>query len=37
MDRHGITASAGEARIFTTLHDAIAAVRNGAIEIPAER
>ena len=27
MDRHGITAAIGEARIFTTLHEAIAAVR----------
>jgi SulP family sulfate permease len=31
MDRHGITAAIGEARIFTTLHDAIAAVRGGAL------
>ena len=30
MDRHGITAAIGEARIFTTLHDAIAAARGGA-------
>jgi sulfate permease, SulP family len=29
MDRHGITAAIGEARIFTTLHDAIAAARRG--------
>ena len=29
MDRHGITAAMGEARIFTTLHDAIAAARRG--------
>ena len=25
MDRHGITAAIGETRIFTTLHEAIAA------------
>jgi MFS superfamily sulfate permease-like transporter len=31
MDRHGITAAIGEARIFTTLHEAIAAVRAGAL------
>lgn len=37
MDRHGITAATGEARIFATLHDAIAAVRNGALEMPTER
>jgi sulfate permease, SulP family len=30
MDRHGITAAIGEARIFPTLHDAIAAARGGA-------
>jgi sulfate permease, SulP family len=29
MDRHGITAAIGEARIFTTLHEALAAVRGG--------
>ncbi len=28
MDRHGITAVAGEARIFSTLHEAIAAIRD---------
>ena len=27
MDRHGITAAVGEARIFATLHEAIAAVQ----------
>jgi hypothetical protein len=32
MDRHGITAVIGEARIFTTLHEAIAAARSGARE-----
>ena len=32
MDRHGVTAAIGEARVFTTLHEAIAAVRSGAIE-----
>jgi sulfate permease, SulP family len=31
MDRHGITAAIGETRIFTTLHEAIAAVRFGAL------
>src|SRR4029077_9951910 len=30
MDRHGITAAIGEARIFPTLHEAMAAVRAGA-------
>ena len=30
MDRHGITAAIGEGRIFTTLHEAIDAARNGA-------
>ena len=29
MDRHRITAAVGETRIFTTLHEAIAAVRGG--------
>ncbi len=28
MDRHGITAAVGAARIFSTLHDAIAAARS---------
>jgi sulfate permease, SulP family len=31
MDRHGVTAAIGEARVFTTLHEAIAAVRGGAL------
>jgi len=31
MDRHGITAALGEDRIFATLHEAIAAVRSGAL------
>jgi len=31
MDRHRITAVAGEGRIFTTLHDAIAAVHGGGL------
>jgi sulfate permease, SulP family len=31
MDRHGITAAIGEERIFTTLHEAIAAVRGGTL------
>jgi len=30
MDRHHITAAAGEKWIFTTLHEAIAAVRDDA-------
>jgi len=37
MDRHRITAALGETRIFTTLHEAVAAVRSGALEISAER
>jgi high affinity sulfate transporter 1 len=36
MDRHGITAAIGEARIFPTLHDAIAAARGGAPGAQAE-
>jgi MFS superfamily sulfate permease-like transporter len=31
MDRHGITAAIGEPRIFTTLHEAIAAARAGTL------
>ena len=31
MDRHGITAAVGEAWTFPTLHEAIAAVRGGAV------
>jgi MFS superfamily sulfate permease-like transporter len=31
MDRHGITAAVGEAWMFATLHEAIAAVRGGAV------
>jgi SulP family sulfate permease len=31
MDRHGITAAIGAARIFTTLHEAIAAARGGGL------
>jgi sulfate permease, SulP family len=30
MDRHGVTAALGETRVFTTLHEAIAAARGGA-------
>jgi MFS superfamily sulfate permease-like transporter len=37
MDRHQITATIGETRIFTTLHEAIVAVRGGALGIPTER
>jgi SulP family sulfate permease len=33
MDRHQITAAIGEARIFTTLHEAIVAVQSGALGI----
>jgi sulfate permease, SulP family len=32
MDRHGITAALGEGRIFTTLHEAIAAAHGAALE-----
>ncbi len=32
MDRHGITAVIGEARLFATLHEALALVRGGAHE-----
>jgi sulfate permease, SulP family len=37
MDRHGITAATGEMRIFATLHEAITAVRGGALGAGAER
>jgi sulfate permease, SulP family len=37
MDRHGITAAIGKARIFTTLHDAIAAARSSTPGPVAER
>jgi sulfate permease, SulP family len=37
MDRHQITTAIGETRIFTTLHEAIVAVRGGALGIPTER
>ncbi|HET9815643.1 MAG TPA: SulP family inorganic anion transporter, partial [Xanthobacteraceae bacterium] len=37
MDRHGITAAIGEARIFSTLHEAIAAARAGTLETGEER
>jgi MFS superfamily sulfate permease-like transporter len=37
MDRHRITAAIGETRIFTTLHEAIAAVRGGALGAHIER
>jgi hypothetical protein len=37
MDRHGITAAIGEMRIFTTLHEAIAAVRGDVLGKRAER
>jgi sulfate permease, SulP family len=32
MDRHHITAAIGETRIFTTLHEALAAMRAGALD-----
>ena len=37
MDRHGITATIGEPQIFTTLHEAIAAVRFGALGSRADK
>jgi sulfate permease, SulP family len=37
MDRHGITAAIGKARIFSTLHEAIAAARAGTLETGGER
>ena len=37
MDRHGITAAIRETRVFTTLHEAIAAVRGGAFAPGAEQ
>jgi high affinity sulfate transporter 1 len=36
MDRHGITAAAGETRIFATFHEALAAVRGGAPGVPVD-
>jgi high affinity sulfate transporter 1 len=37
MDRHGVTAAIGAARVFTTLHEAIAAARAGAPAADGER
>ena len=37
MDRHGVTAALGETRVFTTLHEAIAAARSDMPEADAER
>jgi hypothetical protein len=37
MDRHGITAALDGSRSFTALQEAVAAVRNGALEKHAER
>jgi high affinity sulfate transporter 1 len=37
LDRHQITAAIGEARVFTTLHEAITAVRSGALGVPLDR
>jgi sulfate permease, SulP family len=36
MDRHGVTAAVGDTHIFTTLHEAIAAVRFGALSSRAD-
>jgi SulP family sulfate permease len=36
MDRHGITAAIGKARIFATLHEAIAVARGGGLGARAE-
>jgi sulfate permease, SulP family len=37
MDRHGVTAALGETRVFTTLHEAIAAARGAMPAADAER
>ena len=37
MDRHGVTAALGETRVFTTLHEALAAARGGMPAADAER
>jgi sulfate permease, SulP family len=37
LDRHGITSIAGEARIFTTLHEALAAAHGDVLGAHAER
>ena len=37
MDRHGVTAALGETRVFTTLHEAIAAARSDMPAADAER
>jgi sulfate permease, SulP family len=37
MDRHGVTAALGETRVFTTLHEAIAAARGDMPAADAER
>ena len=37
MDRHGVTAALGETRVFTTLHEAIAAARGAMPGTDAER
>ena len=36
MDRHGITAAAGETRIFATFHEALVAIRGTAPEVPVD-
>src|SRR5208282_5900191 len=37
MDRHRITAAIGEAHLFATLHEALAAVRNGPPEVRSQQ
>jgi MFS superfamily sulfate permease-like transporter len=37
LDRHQITAAIGEARIFTTLHEALEAARSGALGVSLDR
>jgi sulfate permease, SulP family len=36
MDRHGVTAAVGDTHFFTTLHEAVAAVRFGAVSSRAD-
>jgi SulP family sulfate permease len=36
MDRHQITVAVGKKWIFATLHEAIAAIRDGASAVPAQ-
>ncbi len=37
LDRHGVTAAVGEARLFNTLHEAIDAVQSGVLQADADR